>query len=256
MKIRRDSNGIPIADSSDIERIAAHFLHVLVPATLVRPQFTPLAEIANSLSERGLCTFSFDEDLGSNARGHKLFGYFAIGRKHIAVDCSLDSDDPRFSFTLAHELGHFYLHGKVKPSALSDSSSVIQDSTREIVTHRIESDNPRSLLEWQANQFAAAILMPRSTTLPALLAIQESLGVTRHAGRVWLDRQRQSQKDYHSTLSGLAGLFRVSKSVVRIRLKEVGVLDEDERYMPRSIKTTLGAILEDMFAENSRAEPV
>lgn len=44
------------------------------------------------------------------------------------------------------------------------------------MTHRIEASNPRTFLEWQANRFAAGVLMPRRTVRAAVVDIQRARG--------------------------------------------------------------------------------
>ncbi len=250
MKVRRDQLGIPILDSGDIEDIAQHFLAKVAPSVLAIPSFTPLAEIADQLQKRELCTFSFNEDLGETANGHKYLGYFDIRRRHIAIDACLGPDDARFPFTLAHEFGHFYLHGKVKAEALGGGREAeIRDSTRDLVTHRIEATRPRTLLEWQANRFAAAILIPRATAQNALISVQRSRGIRRRLGTLWLDRQPANRREYPLTVAHLASFFRVSRAVVRYRLGDLGLSHTEKGAVPVRLGDELGSVLEELFAE-------
>src|SRR6266508_4179307 len=139
MRITRDELGIPVLDAEDVEQLTERFLRHVAPRVLQVPSFTPLADIMASLQNQGLCTFSFNEDLGNTEEGYKYLGYFHIRRKHIAIDVSLSTEDVRFPFTVAHELGHFYLHCKIKPEALrATAAEAIRDSTRDLVTHRID----------------------------------------------------------------------------------------------------------------------
>lgn len=61
----------------------------------------------------------------------------------------------RKRFTLAHELGHFFLHKGKEIFVDSSKDRLLFRSTR-------ESENIDSRLEQQANVFAAALLMPTS----------------------------------------------------------------------------------------------
>src|SRR5690606_28627587 len=78
----------------------------------------------------------------------------------------------RFRFTLAHEAGHWRLHRSLfqrhanQPELLPD-----RDDRPEYVCR--SSDN--SPLEWQANFFAAALLMPREILASAWLNWQGSM---------------------------------------------------------------------------------
>lgn len=253
MKVRRDGLGIPILNAAEIENVAQHFLEQLAPGVLKAPIFTPLGEIATTLKDRGLCTFSFDEDLGTTRSGDKYLGYFDIKRHHIAIDASLAHDDVRFPFTLAHELGHFYLHGKVKPEALeSRGASIIRDAKREFLTHRIEGARPRTLLEWHANRFAAAVLLPRATARSALSGFQRARGITRKVGTVWLDRQSGNKRDFRMVLAQMSALYRVSRSVVRYRLGDLGLVHVEKGTVPELVGNDLGTLLQSLFAPTDR----
>jgi Zn-dependent peptidase ImmA (M78 family) len=252
MKLERDAAGIPVLSVDDVERIAEYFLARVAPATLSAPQFTPLSSIVDRVRRSGKCTFSFDEDLGSTSEGYKYLGYYSIRRRHIAIDISLIDDDVRFPFTLAHELGHFFLHGKVKPEALrADSDDGLRDSTRDLTTHRIEASNPRSLMEWQANRFAAAILIPRATVRDALIEHQQSRSINRNLGIVWADRQPKSGMEMRLAVQQLAAVYRVSNSVVRYRLRDLSILQIDHKSMPTRVRDSLGDVLGEMFGQAS-----
>jgi len=248
MKLPRDPLGIPVLDTEDIEQLSERFLAYVAAPCLHSPRFTPLAEIMDRIRSMGLCSFSFNEDLGATDEGYKYLGYFDIRRKHIAIDVSLGPDDPRFPFTVAHELGHFYLHSRIKPEALrTDMSGGLRDSTRDIVTHRIDASNPRSLLEWQANRFAAGILVPRRTLREALIDVQQKRGIRRQIGLIWVDRSQSSNREYGATLTQLAMFYQVSRSVVRYRLRELDLLRMDTHHMPTRVGDAMGDVLGDLF---------
>ena len=249
MALERDALGIFILDGADIERLGARFLRRVAPEVLTSPVFTPVAEIALRLQAAGLCTFSFDEDLGSTVEGYKYLGRCDVRRKHILIDRSLQHDDPRFVFTLAHELGHLYLHQKVDLEALALGSEGITDSSRDLVTHRIEAARPRTLLEWQANRFAAAVLVPSQTLGMGLEAVQRTLGITRRLGSVWLDRQPATWRDYRRIVDGLSERFHVSRAVVRYRLQELGLVYHDASRQPTRVGDILGDALRDVYSQ-------
>src|SRR5579862_1636885 len=228
MSLKRDDLGIPVLDAQDIEQLSERFLGHAAPQVLSAPLFTPLAEIMDLLRREGHCSFQFDEDLGATPEGYKYLGYFDIRRRHISIDRSLSTEDVRFPFTVAHELGHFYLHQTVRPDALGSSGTdAIRDSTRDLVTHRVEGSRPRSLIEWQANRFAAGILMPRRTVRRAVENAQRARGITRGLGTIWLDRQPRSKRDYHLVMGDISATYRVSRAVTRYRLTELGIIEVD-----------------------------
>lgn len=103
------------------------------------------------------------------------------------------------SFTLAHEAGHWELHvtkGNWRQSALPLAGI----ETGERFLCRASSSDPR---EYQANRFAAALLMPRYLILEAV----------------------QGEKlDRWAVLGHLAKKFDVSREALRIRLETLGLI--------------------------------
>lgn len=89
----------------------------------------------------------------------------------------------RDNFTIAHEIGHLFLH--------YDSKS---QGTRPVVFRRYGNDRR----ELQANRFAAALLMPE-------------------------DQFRRKHKDLNGDRFSLAGFFGVSESAVRVRAESLSL---------------------------------
>jgi hypothetical protein len=82
--------------------------------------------------------------------GPNTLGLARIAEREIEVSHILSDQDARFRFTVAHELGHVLLHGRVAPN--------FRDSwDADVVDNRIERE---------AERFAAAFLMP----IPSLCA--------------------------------------------------------------------------------------
>lgn len=103
----------------------------------------------------------------------------SFDRNNILINSFLaedDSQEHRLRFTLAHEVGHWYLHRQEAyiddgQSSLFDMSYsknridryVDSKSTTKLLSKKIVTDEDRR--EWQANYFASCILMPRKTII-------------------------------------------------------------------------------------------
>lgn len=248
-KLRRDADGVPVVDGMEIEKLAERFLASLVPSVLRAATFTPLAEIVTILRDRGLIKVDFCTDLGYSRKGYKYLGCYLREKQTIYIDRALEDTDPRFPFTVAHELGHFYLHSRLSSTALGgEASPEIRDTSRDLVVHRVESTSPRSLIEWQANRFAAALLVPQATLHGAVIAEQRQMGITRRLGMVWVDSQPSSRRDYRDIIIRIANLYKCSRAVVRYRLAELGISREFSRTgWPTRVGDLLGDALEDLF---------
>jgi len=224
--MRRDSNGIPILDSSEIELLAERFLTHVAPEVLAEPTFTPLAEIMALRQSEERVKFAIGVDLGLTPQGHKYLGCYDPVNSVVLIDSSLTHDDPRFPFTVAHELGHFYLHRKVRLGAVGvpPGELGIRDSSRDIVIQRVDVTRPRTMIEWQANRFAAAILIPRATVSMAIQQAHDEMGINRNVGTVVVDTQPYSRRDFQATIGKLSGFYRTSRAVARYRLQELGII--------------------------------
>ncbi|HEY0018369.1 MAG TPA: ImmA/IrrE family metallo-endopeptidase [Longimicrobium sp.] len=256
--VKRDRKGIPFYSEHDIERIAERFLRKVAPQCLTRPIRLPIFRIVRQLQMEGWFQY-VAADLGED-----YLGAYHLTQKILYVHKSLLEGDPRLAFTVAHELGHFYLHRNIDPEVfrdrqaemppadlvdLAEDDQIILDSPREIVMGRFQGDNPRSILEWQANRFAGAILVPSSTLETALVAVQRHIGINRHLGVVWLTNQRGSYADFYSTIRILAERYETSQSVVRIRLYSLGLVREQGIPVPlRRLGDVVGEALNDLFS--------
>jgi Zn-dependent peptidase ImmA (M78 family) len=163
-------------------------------------------------------------------------GAFNPRRRVILIDASLQQDEHKFHFTLAHEIGHLALHRQV---------TVIYEATDESCVSKetvVEGDDEQGYaeesdwLEWQANAYGSALLMPAVIFTSALINMQKQMGIGR-AGKIFIDSQPVNQVDYYNIIAQLSIYFRVSKTAAEYRLRKLGLV-EDHRPM-RSAKDIL-----------------
>ena len=226
-KYRLDDNGIPILSRINIEEHTERFIKYFDASCLLQPRVTPLATICTRLKEEHDVNFVFSADLGCTKEGYKYQGCFNISTTTILIDKCMEEGSPRFNFTLAHEIGHFVLHRKIDTSVLSNKNE-IKDTSRDLILDQIESNNPRTWLEWQANKFASSLLLPRSTVPHAVTQKQKEMGISRNIGKIYLDRGQGSYLDYKEQMEHLSLIYQTSKSSIRIRLRELGILTEGD----------------------------
>jgi Zn-dependent peptidase ImmA (M78 family) len=84
-------------------------------------------------------------------------------------------------------------------------------------------------MEWQANFFASCLLLPTDRLKKSFLleAARHSL-VDRGYGLLYLDHQHCNVNTFYTVTAPIMTEFNVSRSVVKIRLKQLGLLNEDE----------------------------
>lgn len=152
-----DSITVPVVKGlslSQIEKEATQFLGLLAPECLQVPQPTPVLEIF----ENKLEALDFKVVIGKNIKG--LGGLTDVTHRFIQLPNAtykrLEKDDPQARFTVAHEFGHAQLHAKDQVLGSFPFRHQVTFAPRS----RIRAfEDP----EWQANTFAAAILMPIQT---------------------------------------------------------------------------------------------
>lgn len=116
-----------------------------------------------------------------------------VAKRAGATTILVDQSEPPFrkNFTIAHELGHLYLH-LIGDGEFIDSTI---DLFRVETPDDIASEHKRK--EVQANQFAAALLMPRQLVMETYTDVKD--------------------------IKELAHIFNVSETAMGIRLSQLGL---------------------------------
>ncbi len=108
----------------------------------------------------------------------------------------------RKRFTMAHELGHFLLHGNLIGEGVDDNVAYRSVPEGNFYNPKI---TPRE--ETEANQFAASVLMPEMLLLPRIQGVTEAFTpdfvntlarefqVSQQAMRIRIDSLRKNQND-------------------------------------------------------------
>lgn len=101
-------------------------------------------------------------DLRAQLKDGAVLGAIWFDENIIRIDTSLDpSHHPsmlgRFNFTLAHEIGHWRLH-RAHLRSNPDEAMLFESNAEPAFVCR---DGDRAPEEWQADQFAGCLLMPR-----------------------------------------------------------------------------------------------
>jgi len=151
-------------------------------------------------------------------------GKITFDPAEIIVYDDQDSKPERRKFTLAHELGHWFLNhseymaGEYCEAQDFDFDEVVDIGIKDIMR-----------MEWQANRFASCLLLPREPFLADFFSIAEDIGLDdRGFGILFLDNQRCNIDSYHRVTNTLKREYGVSRSVVKIRLKKLGLLKESK----------------------------
>jgi hypothetical protein len=142
-----------------------------------------------------------------------VLGAIWMAEKTVRIDANLDPSVHagmlgRYRFTQAHEAGHWRLHRRLFPSGdVSTVPSVI-----------CRSSQAKLPIEWQADYFAANLLMPAHLVRAAWDAWHGNLCPVAFGDTVAVDR----------FVRPLATSFEVSAEPMRIRLEELGLVQLPE----------------------------
>lgn len=229
-----DNNGVPILGAPDIEKKAEQVIKHFRPALLDTPCHIPLLEFIEELHEKYGVQRSYHLDLGESPQGRKILGRTRLKPLDISIDQCLQND-PRFPFTLAHEFGHLVFHRGIDFAKTGYANQEITDTEIDMLTGKKVLKTPRDWIEWHANYFAAALLMPRATFHEAVASAQHELGITHNVGCILLTNKGYSQVDYIKTNRILQKIYGVNQTNVEYRLSELGILidhrDEDVSHI-------------------------
>ena len=95
-----------------------------------------------------------------------ILGGLRIAEKKVEINENLSDHEGRMNFTAAHETGHIVLHVPLYKSEMSVSQMEIgnNDSQNDILCRKDAGfeGNKKEPEEWQADKFAAFLLMPSS----------------------------------------------------------------------------------------------
>ena len=169
--------------------------------------------------------------------------------REIFIDKSLDpiehpTMEPRYRFTLGHEIGHWQLHREYLQQPFSQAGLFGNSSPAPMVICR--GSQAKERVEWQADYFASCLLMPRnllhfwwreefSRTTPLSFDVFENSDWAKppmiwtgshqlgpHFGKRF-DPRAVSYFFYRAS-AHIAPIFNVSIQAAQIRLENVGLL--------------------------------
>lgn len=218
-----DENGVPILSADAIELKAEEVISYFDKQILDTPKRTPLLEFVEELHNRFGLKRWYDKSLGTTRHGNIILGKTQTKPLGLYVDVSL-ANDPRFNFVLGHELGHVVLHRSIDLKRTGYEDQEIVDAEVDFVTGKKSLRTPRDWIEWQANYFSSSILMPRLSVNSAVIRKQKELGIKRNVGRIILETEGYSLRDYKQYQEYLELVFYVNGSNVECRLKDLGIL--------------------------------
>lgn len=218
------SNGIPMLNKADIEDKAEETLCYFDESLISSPKAIPILDICDKLYQDFGVQFFYDVDLNSEGEQNgAIVGKCLPDEFEVYIDASIKNDTNVFNFTLGHELGHLTFHQNLKlkepfPQDALDSIEIDYTTGKKRLISEVD------WIEWQANRFSAALLMPRATFRHAVLIAQNKMDIANNLGYVYVDNQAYSIKDFKEIQARLSQFYRTSRTAIEYRMSDLGIL--------------------------------
>jgi len=150
-----------------------------------------------------------------------VLGKINFKTSEIFIDNQQCETLARRRFTIAHELGHYIL---------GHSKYLLAEKFYDRDFSNLE--NPFGIgiddivrMEWQANQFASYLLLPKEPFLKDFLDYAKKYKLENKGfGFIFLDKQQCNIDTFIKISSPLMQKYKVSRTVVKIRLRKLGLL--------------------------------
>lgn len=178
--------------------------------------------VSDLLTYEALDSVKLYKDVTPSVHEESLLGRVDFKSNEIFMYKKNVEDEKRDRFTLAHELSHILL---------GHSQYLDKDSLEEsdLANLEILDNSMVAKLEFQANYLASCLLVPKDQLSKVFLKIYSESGLKRR-GIFWiyLDNQPENKIKANNIITKLSRHFDVSKTVIKIRLMNFGLL-HDER---------------------------
>lgn len=236
----RDQYGVPVISSTKLEQFAEELIGDYRPELLKSPQPTNIEQLVECYLRANLevrpitmtnailgvavfnegCVPVYDRMKGMlvplNVPDHTIL---------IEEGIYNQREPGRFNFTLAHEASHLICHDGV---SVSNGVQCRQLPEGSIIMCRPEGERyprhgqktPVDWMEWQADYFGAALLMPRNTVQMAIEQILWDAGCL--GGACGMREVNRSPQLFAHIAERLLWLYRVSRTAASIRMENLG----------------------------------
>jgi Zn-dependent peptidase ImmA (M78 family) len=138
----------------------------------------------------------------------------------IEVFAQPEANVGRSRFTLAHELAHHLLgHGEYMIRESCDEYDFV------LIRRGVADPAEIGRMEFQANYFAASLLMPRSNFVEDFLLFVRTVDLANKGfGALYVDDQKCNLETYYVITTQLMERYNVSRAAATIRLQSLGML--------------------------------
>lgn len=191
-----------------------------------RKSFTPveIEQILIQLSRKGKLDYIISEIEPGNLGATKYNPVKNIPEINISHLHYSSDNNSTVNFTMAHELGHARYHTKYLKSWDVDNPQYMN------LKSDTEKDKIFKMLEWQANYFAGAILVPKDEIIELHQNLFKNLGfIANDNNDKFKLYERLGDELTYKQICKWAMLFQVSPFVVSMRLRNLNLLNINGR---------------------------
>ena len=139
----------------------------------------------------------------------KFLGGISFETNTIFVNASVEDHEGRYSFTIAHEIGHHILHKSLYEELVVDRSQIL-----------CREEKKKPLIERQADRFAAALMMPGAVIRRSQAAVKNRRPPSSLSKAIQFAKEIQEECHFSN----------VSLSAVVNRLKDLDLIDQSIPY--------------------------
>lgn len=228
---RKKKNGIPIISKTEMDDLGEALIADFCPEALEKAMRMDIslfvreylgmdiqhAHLSNNGVYLGMTVFCDSNKVPVYDTVKKEADYMSVDAGTVLIEKSLMSelDLPRYRYTVAHEAGHGYLHSSyftqfagTAAARATEGEAVIHCRVENLNLPRQKDWSDGDWMEWQADRFASALLMPKR----AVLRLLEN------------DKTEHDEFWAAKSILAVSKTFAVSKQAAEIRLRDLGAL--------------------------------
>lgn len=230
----------------DIEARVSRMVDVLLPLRGNDPLPPDLQMVVKVLALDYHVRFSYSDELGHGPSGGRILGMFTVDPLTILVSSVLPPWSPGFRRTLAHELGHLALHRNlIGGGRMISVDKPVPDTAKQLRYREAAQWSDLEWVEWQANEFAMGLILPRRFLQSLVFEAQHELGIRHNLGTLYLDDQPCNKLDSHRVVQAIALRSGFKMPLLWRRLRHLRILEDHQQRRVRPIVNSLDTLFEE-----------
>lgn len=235
----RNEFEIPFLSAKDIEEFTSSLLMAYSPKVVKGDKMLDWEKFEQFLALTYEMTILYTDLDAFDSRGHQVDSSCSFSTKTIQIKSSF-RNSTRAAFLLAHELGHYFLHNRTSINQYTYES--FSDSVYNLRMNRYELNNPKTWIEWQANQFASCLILPRESIIYRL-GIEQFKQNLQIGKPLYLDDQPSNRFAFRIIITNLARFYFTTKTSIIYRLTALKMIVVNTRLK------SLGQLLRENYPE-------